>query len=68
MLKDVAAALAADIRHFKTIFIVVDALDEFPTSEHTIGIILQDNKRPRRREMGVDTVCCRSLGRACIGR
>ena len=40
-LKDIAIALETESSHFTKIFLVVDALDECPTSEHTIEILLQ---------------------------
>jgi len=40
-LKDVGIALESESSHFTKIFLVVDALDECPTSEHTVEILLQ---------------------------
>ena len=41
MLKDIAVALEAERSKFTKIFLVIDALDECTTSEHTVEILLR---------------------------
>ena len=46
-LKDVAVALEAERSKFTKIFLVIDALDECPTSEHTVEILLRHLEKLR---------------------
>jgi len=47
MLKDIAVALEAERSKFTKIFLVIDALDECPTSEHTVEILLRHLEKLR---------------------